>query len=117
MRFSIAILLTAAIAAPRLRTLHAIDVAQPHTPSTNPLEEQSPLAMLRRPPPEEDNAQERSVSVDTYGELERFAKYASAADQFLCPRPLGNTLVQSVRCARLTFVCSLAHFVMVGVVL
>ncbi|KAN0116380.1 alpha/beta-hydrolase [Russula decolorans] len=31
----------------------------------------------------------------TYDELERFAKYSSAVYQFLCPRPLGNSLVQS----------------------
>ena len=37
------------------------------------------------------------VAEDTYGRLVRFAKYASAAYQDLCPRPLGNTLVHSVR--------------------
>ena len=36
------------------------------------------------------------VSEDTYGQLECFAKYSSAAYQVLCPHPLGNTLVQSV---------------------
>jgi hypothetical protein len=93
MRLSIAILLAAAIAAPRLRTLHAIDVAQ---------QQQSHLSLLPRPPLE-DNAHEherRGVSARTYGELERFAKYASAAYQYLCPRPLGNTLVRSVSRAR-----------------
>jgi len=96
MRLSIPVLLAAAIAAPQLRTLHAIDIAHPHSsPPPNPLE-QSPLSMLRRPPPEDsDNAHVRDVSADTYGELERFAKYASAAYQYLCPRPLGNTLVRS----------------------
>ena len=113
MRLSIAMLLAAVIAAPRLQALHTIDVAQPHTPplpSTNPLE-QSPLSMLRRPSPEDsDNTYVRDVSAHTYGELELFAKYASAAYQYLCPRPLGNTLVRSVSCARLTFVGLFAHY-------
>jgi hypothetical protein len=94
---AIAILLTTVIAAPQLRT--------PGLPPVNPLldSEQSPLSlsMLRRPlPPEleqlEDNLHDSSVSVHTYDELERFAKYSSAVYQFLCPRPLGNPLVQSV---------------------
>ena len=87
MRLSIAILLSAAIVAPQLQTLHAIDVAQ--SPQSLP---------LPRRPPLDDNAPAygRNVSEHTYGELERFAKYASAAYQYLCPRPLGNTLVRSV---------------------
>jgi hypothetical protein len=40
------------------------------------------------------------ISEDTYGELERFAKYSSAVYQFICPCPLGNTLVQTVRPSR-----------------
>lgn len=36
------------------------------------------------------------ISEETYGELERFAKYSSAVYQLICPRPLGNKLVQSV---------------------
>jgi hypothetical protein len=36
------------------------------------------------------------ISAATYDELERFARYASAAYQLLCPRPLGNTLVRTV---------------------
>ncbi|KAH9961559.1 alpha/beta-hydrolase [Russula dissimulans] len=35
------------------------------------------------------------ISAATYDELERFARYASAAYQLLCPRPLGNTLVRT----------------------
>lgn len=94
MRLSITILLAAAIAAPQLRSLHAIDVAQ----------QQFHLSLLPGPPLE-DNAyahahERRGVSARTYGELERFAKYASAAYQYLCPRPLGNTLVRSVSRAR-----------------
>ena len=91
MRLSIAILLAAAIAAPQLRTLHAIDVAQ---------QQQSHLSLLPRPPLEDNAHERRGVSARTYGELERFAKYASAAYQYLCPRPLGNTLVRSVSRAR-----------------
>ena len=90
MRLSIAMLLAAAIAVPQLQALHTIDVAQPHQPpSTNPLE-QSPLSMLRRPSPEDsDNTYVRDVSAHTYDELELFAKYASAAYQYLCPRRWG----------------------------
>jgi hypothetical protein len=98
MRLSIAIsiLLTIVIAVPQLRT--------PRSP-VNPLldSQQSPLSMLRRPPPEleqlEDNLHDSSVTMHTYDKLERFAKYSSAVYQFLCPRPLGNSLVQSVSCA------------------
>lgn len=110
MRLSIAIAIatfTTAIAAPQLRT--------PELPAVNPLldSEQSPLSMstLRRPPPdpelpepeEEDNLRDSSVSMHTYDELELFAKYSSAVYQFLCPRPLGNPLVQSVSLRVLTF--------------
>jgi hypothetical protein len=97
LHFSIAILLTTAIAAPQLRTPNLL------SSSSNPLLELSHLSVpvLRRPPeleqlPMEDTVHDSNVSVHTYGELERFAKYASAVYQFLCPRPLGNTLVQSV---------------------
>jgi hypothetical protein len=101
MRLSIVvipILLTTVIAAPQLRT--------PGLPHVDPLldSEQSLLSMLRRPPPSEpeqldDSLHDSSVSMHTYDELERFAKYSSAVYQFLCPRPLGNSLVQSVSCA------------------
>ena len=37
------------------------------------------------------------VSEGIYNELVHFAKYSSAVYQFICPRPLGNTLVESVR--------------------
>ncbi|KAI0279341.1 Alpha/Beta hydrolase protein [Russula aff. rugulosa BPL654] len=61
------------------------------------------MSTLRRPPPEpeqleleeEDILHDNSVSMHTYDELELFAKYSSAVYQFLCPRPLGNSLVQS----------------------
>lgn len=102
---AIAILLTTVIAAPQLRT--------PRLPFSNLLldSEQSPLSIPRHPPPEpeqlEDNLHDSSVSVHTYDELVRFAKYASAVYQFLCPRPLGNTLVQSVSRARSHIHCSL----------
>lgn len=97
MRLSIVvipILLTTVIAAPQLRT--------PGLPHVDLLldSEQSLLSMLRRPPPSEpeqldDSLHDSSVSMHTYDELERFAKYSSAVYQFLCPRPLGNSLVQS----------------------
>lgn len=35
------------------------------------------------------------ISEHVYGELLHFAKYSSAVYQFICPRPLGNTLVES----------------------
>ncbi|KAF8265526.1 Alpha/Beta hydrolase protein [Lactarius quietus] len=35
------------------------------------------------------------VSADIYNELVLFAKYSSAVYQFICPRPLGNKLVES----------------------
>jgi hypothetical protein len=109
MRLSIAIpiLLTTVIAVPQLRT--------PDLPPVNFLldSEQSPLSMstLRRPPPEpeqleleeEDILHDNSVSMHTYDELELFAKYSSAVYQFLCPRPLGNSLVQSVSVRVLAF--------------
>lgn len=38
-----------------------------------------------------------SVSEAIYSELVLFAKYSSAVYQFICPRPLGNKLVESVR--------------------
>lgn len=109
MRLSIAIpiLLTTVIAVPQLRT--------PGLPPVNSLldSEQSPLSMstLRRPPPEpeqleleeEDILHDNSVSMHTYDELELFAKYSSAVYQFLCPRPLGNSLVHSVSVRVLAF--------------
>ncbi len=50
------------------------------------------------------------VAEDTYGRLARFAKYASAAYQDLCPRPLGNTLVHSVRASAAFSLLSLFAF-------
>ncbi|KAI9437657.1 alpha/beta-hydrolase [Lactarius indigo] len=35
------------------------------------------------------------ISEHVYSELLHFAKYSSAVYQFICPRPLGNTLVES----------------------
>ncbi|KAI0058113.1 alpha/beta-hydrolase [Artomyces pyxidatus] len=35
------------------------------------------------------------IAQDTYNELHRFAQYSSAVYQPLCPRPLGNALVES----------------------
>lgn len=94
---AIAILLTTVIAAPQLWTPDLLPVLNPLLDS-----EQSPLPILRRPPPEpeqlEDDPHDSNVSMHTYHELERFAKYSSAVYQFLCPRPLGNSLVQSVSC-------------------
>jgi hypothetical protein len=110
MRLSIAIaittLLTTAIAEPQLRI--------PGLPHVNPLldPKQSTLSTSthHRPPPEpepsqleEDNPHDSSLSMQTYDELELFAKYSSAVYQFLCPRPLGNLLVQSV-CFRVLLV-------------
>jgi hypothetical protein len=93
---AIAILLTTVIATSQLRT--------PGLSPVNPLldPEQSSLSIRRPLPPEperlDDDLHESSVSMHTYDELERFAKYSSAVYQFLCPRPLGNSLVQSVSC-------------------
>jgi hypothetical protein len=104
MRLSIAIamLLTTAIAAPQLRT-----------PDLPPDSGQSHLSTLRHPPPEpehlDDSLHDSNVSIHTYDELQWFAKYASAVYQILCPRPLGNTLVESVSCAFVLNVL-LAHF-------
>lgn len=91
---AIAILLTTVIAVP-----------QPQTPGLSPinLDSEQSLLKLHCPPYEpeqlEDNPHDSSVSMHAYNELELFAKYASAAYQSLCPRPLGNTLVRSVSCA------------------
>jgi len=91
MRLSIviAILLTTVIAAPQLRT--------PGLPPINLFldSEQSALSPPSELEQADDNLHDSSVSMHTYDELERFAKYASAVYQFLCPRPLGNTLVRS----------------------
>jgi hypothetical protein len=115
MRLSIAtaILLTTVIAAPHLRT--------PGLPPVNQLldSEQSLLSTPRRPPPpesaqQEDNLHDSSVSMHTYDKLERFAKYSSAVYQFLCPRPLGNSLVRSVSCvARSSHVYCCSRFLFV----
>lgn len=56
------------------------------------------MTMLRLPLPEPeqlDNIHDSNVSMRTYDELERFAKYSSAVYQSICPRPLGNSLVRS----------------------
>ena len=74
------------------------DDAPSSSPHPHP-QQQHPRPLLRRPPPPDDR-EGRSllpVSKETYGRLEHFAKYACAAYQFLCPSPLGNTLVRSVR--------------------
>ena len=94
----VAILLTNVIAAPQLRTSGLSPV---HSLLDS---EQSPLSIstFRRLPPEpeqpklEEDLHDSSVSMHTYDELDLFAKYSSAVYQFLCPRPLGNLLVQSV---------------------
>jgi hypothetical protein len=57
----------------------------------------SPLRLLPNPRPFDIN--DGSISEGTYSELEWFAKYSSAVYQFICPRPLGNTLVLPVRLA------------------
>jgi len=78
--------------------------------SSYPELEQRPLF---RPPSDTVIAEPEDgslVSEDTYGQLECFAKYSSAAYQVLCPHPLGNTLVQSVSFFLLTF-CSYEPFV------
>jgi len=73
----------------------------PHPPPQLPLLLPGPPAPPP-PPSHDDNAMKMkeggdgSISATTYDELERFAKYASAAYQFVCPRPLGNTLVRTV---------------------
>ena len=103
---AIIILLTTVIAAPQLQI--------PGLPHVTPLLDlkQSTLSISihHRPPPEpeqpdpeDDHLHDSSVSVHTYDELELFAKYSSAVYQFLCPRPLGNLLVQSVSLHVLTF--------------
>lgn len=112
---AIAILLTSVIAAPQLRTPDLLPVLNPLLDS-----EQSPLPILRRPPPPpepeqlEDNTHDSNVSLHTYHELERFAKYSSAVYQFLCPRPLGNPLVQSVSCVARSFLLFTALVLVCG---
>ena len=49
------------------------------------LEAQQPLSRM-----------DAGIPQSTYADLTRFAKYSSAAYQVLCPRPLGNTLVEEV---------------------
>ena len=105
-------------------TLLSLTHAPPHrsAPATDPPRDRRRTTTVHKParavspvdapPPGGDNAHVRHVSTHTYGELEQFAKYASAAYQYLCPRPLENTPVQSVSCARasrLLVVCSLSH--------
>jgi hypothetical protein len=114
MRLSIAIaipILTTVIAVPQLRTS-----CLPHVSSL--LDSgQSPLSVptLRHPAPEreqpelereEDYLHGSNVSVQTYEELGLYTKYSSAVYQFLCPRPLGNSLVRSVSLPRSGVHCS-----------
>ena len=63
---------------------------------------QSPL--LSRP--------DGGISEDIYSELVLFTKYSSAIYQFICPRPLGNTLINSVRPATQT--ATVALLIMTG---
>jgi hypothetical protein len=95
MHLSIAIL-APAIAAPQLHNL-----AHP-TPIHKPARAVFPVDT---PPPSSGgqlNAHVIDVSGHTYGELERFARYASAAYQYLGHRQLGNTLMRSLSCARVS---------------
>ena len=57
----------------------------------------SPVRPLTNAQPFDVN--DGGISEKTYSELEGFAKYSSAVYQFICPRPLGNTLVRPVRLA------------------
>ena len=97
--------------APTAHPPHDLCRTTSHTPrpSTNP-QEQSSHSILRRPPPE-DNAHVIDVSEHTYGELERFAKYASAAYQVSWSPPAGQyaRAIRKLR-ARLTFVGLFAHY-------
>jgi hypothetical protein len=96
MRLSIFVILS--LSAPGVLALQQpFDDAPSSSPHPHP-QRQHPRPLLRRPPPANDRGGRSIllVSKETYGRLEHFAKYACAAYQFLCPSPLGNTLVQSV---------------------
>ncbi|KAI0309064.1 hypothetical protein OF83DRAFT_1180060 [Amylostereum chailletii] len=54
-------------------------------------------SLLPWPFPHRQVPWDHGVRQHTYDELKRFAKYSSAVYQFICPRPLGNPLVDSVR--------------------
>jgi len=69
-----------AVATWNLRSLTLAIPTLPAAPLQSPL--QSPLIR-------------GDISEEIYRELLLFAKYSSAVYQFICPRPLGNTLVES----------------------
>ena len=70
----------------------------------------SAVSPVDRPPPQDsDNTHVRDVSAHTCGDFERFAKYASAAYQYLCPYPLGNVFVRSVSRARVSPTLSVTY--------
>ena len=45
-------------------------------------------------------SRQSGIDQTTYNDLERYTKYSSAVYQWICPKPLGNTLVKQVRCSR-----------------
>ena len=95
MRLAISTILPSAVPWILLGVVSILSLSRPSSSHPELVEQQRPLF---RPPPSDAVVLERAslISEDTYGRLERFAKYASAAYQVLCPHPLGNTLVQSV---------------------
>ncbi|KAH9988438.1 Alpha/Beta hydrolase protein [Russula compacta] len=107
MRLSIPVLLVAAATVlpwTPLLTVFALPGLPTHPPSS-PQPPQSPL--LPSLPLDDvhggggssssssSRGDEDGVSMNTYAELEHFAKYASAVYHFFCLRPLGNKLVQT----------------------
>jgi hypothetical protein len=109
MRLAIPAILPSAVPWILLGVVSVLSLSQPSSSHPELVEQQWPLF---RPPPPDTIVLERTslVSEDTYGRLERFAKYASAAYQVLCPYPLGNTLVQSVSCVPLNIFFIVIHF-------
>jgi hypothetical protein len=112
MRLSIPVILVSAVAAvgvgvlARQQAVNEPPPPPPPIPLPSPQRQQHPL--LRPLPPSEitDLAGDGSlVSERTYDRLKHFAKYACAVYQFLCPRPLGNTLVQHVSLYSHTLTC------------
>lgn len=41
-------------------------------------------------------SRQSGIDQTTYNDLERYTKYSSAVYQWICPKPLGNTLVKQV---------------------
>jgi hypothetical protein len=105
MRLSTLVILLSAAAVGVLAHQQAVNepaLPAPPIPLPNPQRQQQHPLLRPLPPSETESADLTDtddgglVSEETYDRLEHFAKYACAVYQFLCPRPLGNTLVQPV---------------------